>query len=156
MHIDDSTCHWNSNNNNNLNDYNNHNKNNICSINKFIEEGNDDNLLSNIVVNTAADDNFARLFQPLYSFLTTFGDNILKAVITLFVVIDPIGIIPLFASLTKKMQKNEIKKVSQTATITSGVLLFVFAIAGTQIFALFGIDIFSFMIAGGMLFLLYQ
>jgi multiple antibiotic resistance protein len=127
-------------------------KNNICSLNKSIQD-NDDNPLSNVavVINTIANDTFARLFRPLYSFLTTFGATILKSVITLFVVIDPIGIIPLFASLTEKMQKNEIKTVSQTATITSGVLLFVFAIAGTQIFALFGIDIFSFMIAGGML-----
>jgi multiple antibiotic resistance protein len=37
------------------------------------------------------------------------------------------------------------------ATITAGVLLFVFAIAGTQTFAILGIDIFSFMIAGGIL-----
>ena len=164
MHIDDNiACNWNSNNNssnnNNFNYCNNHNnKKSICSINKCItEEDNDNNnsLLNVAIVaiaSTVADnDTFARLFQPLYLFLTTFGATILKSVITLFVVIDPIGIIPLFASLTEKMQRNEIKAVSQTATITSGVLLFVFAIAGTQIFTLFGIDIFSFMIAGGVL-----
>jgi multiple antibiotic resistance protein len=102
------------------------NKNIICRSNiKFI---NNNNLFSNAV-----------------------DYDILKAVITLFVVIDPIGIVPLFASFTQKMQNKERKAVSQTATITAGVLLFVFAIAGTQIFAIFGIDIFSFMIAGGIL-----
>ena len=76
-------------------------------------------------------------------FLNEFGIEVVKAVITLFVVIDPIGIIPLFASYTEKMQTKDRKSVSQTATITAGVLLFVFAIAGTQIFAILGIDIFS-------------
>jgi multiple antibiotic resistance protein len=72
-------------------------------------------------------------------------------VITLFVVIDPIGIVPLFASYTERMQTQDRKSISKTATITAGVLLFVFAIAGTQIFAILGIDIFSFLIAGGIL-----
>ena len=121
------------------------NKNIICRSNiKFI---NNNNLFSNAVDYAS----FAKLLQLLSSFLNTSGIDILKAVITLFVVIDPIGIVPLFASFTQKMQNKERKAVSQTATITAGVLLFVFAIAGTQIFAIFGIDIFSFMIAGGIL-----
>jgi multiple antibiotic resistance protein len=92
--------------------------------------------------------------QLMSEFLNEFGIEVVKAVITLFVVIDPIGIIPLFASYTEKMQTKDRKSVSQTATITAGVLLFVFAIAGTQIFAILGIDIFSFMIAGGILLLI--
>ena len=40
---------------------------------------------------------------------------------------------------------------SKTAIITSGIVLVVFAIAGTGILRLFGITIFSFMIAGGVL-----
>jgi multiple antibiotic resistance protein len=124
--------------NNNAN-YNN----NICSNIKFINN-------KNVFSNTGYDV-FTNPFQPLSLFLNKYGIDILKAVITLFVVIDPIGIVPLFASLTQKMQRNEQKAVSQTATITAGVLLFVFAIAGNQIFSIFGIDIFSFMIAGGVL-----
>ena len=93
----------------------------------------------------------AEPFQLISTFLDGYGNEILKAVITLFVVIDPIGIIPLFASITEKMQSKDRKTISQTATITAGILLFIFAIAGTQIFAIFGIDVFSFMIAGGVL-----
>jgi multiple antibiotic resistance protein len=84
-------------------------------------------------------------------FWNEFGIDVVKAVITLFVVIDPIGIVPLFASYTERMQTKDRKSVSKIATITAGVLLFVFALAGTQIFAILGIDIFSFMIAGGIL-----
>ena len=43
-------------------------------------------------------DALAEPFQLISTFLDEYGNEILKAVITLFVVIDPIGIIPLFAS----------------------------------------------------------
>ncbi|MBD0359300.1 MAG: MarC family protein, partial [Nitrososphaeraceae archaeon] len=79
-----------------------------------------------------------------------FGD-IIKYTIALFVVIDPIGTVPLFIALTENMQKRERKAVSKIAVITAGVLLIVFAVAGTQILSIFGITIFSFLIAGGVL-----
>ena len=49
------------------------------------------------------------------------------------------------------MEKHERKAVSKVAIITAAGLLIVFAIAGTQILAIFGITIFSFMVAGGVL-----
>jgi multiple antibiotic resistance protein len=79
-----------------------------------------------------------------------FGD-IIKYTIALFVVIDPIGTVPLFIALTENMQKRERKAVSKIAIITAGVLLIVFAVAGTQILSIFGITISSFLIAGGVL-----
>jgi multiple antibiotic resistance protein len=94
---------------------------------------------------------FSNLLPTLFSISDTFSDDLLKSVIALFVVIDPIGNIPLFIALTKKMGKGEQKAVSKTTIITAGLLLIVFAIAGTQILGLFGISIFSFMIAGGVL-----
>jgi multiple antibiotic resistance protein len=103
---------------------------------------------------TPTDRVLAKPIHLMSEFFNEFGIEVVKAVITLFVVIDPIGIVPLFASYTEKMQTKDRKSVSQTATITAGVLLFVFAIAGTQIFAILGIDIFSFMIAGGILLLI--
>ena len=69
----------------------------------------------------------------LVEYLNDEGIEIAKSVITLFVVIDPIGIVPLFASFTEKMQPRDRRSISQTATVTAGVLLLVFAIAGTQI-----------------------
>ena len=87
----------------------------------------------------------------LFSFLNIFGDDLLRATISLFVVINPIGTIPLFASITQKMQKKEQDKVLKTTVITAGALLIIFAVAGTQILSIFGITISSFMIAGGVL-----
>jgi multiple antibiotic resistance protein len=79
-----------------------------------------------------------------------FGE-LLKSTIALFVVLNPIGTVPLFIAITQNMRKEERKAVSKTAIITSGIVLVVFAIAGTEILRLFGITIFSFMIAGGVL-----
>jgi multiple antibiotic resistance protein len=94
---------------------------------------------------------FSNSLQTLFSISDTFGDDLLRSIIALFVVIDPIGTIPLFFAITEKMGKGEWKSVSKTTIITAGLLLIVFAIAGTQILGLFGITIFSFMIAGGVL-----
>ena len=93
----------------------------------------------------------SNILQKQFSVPSTVGYDTLKSTIALFVVIDPIGAVPLFIALTEKMEKQEKKAVSKTAIITSGVLLVVFAVAGTQILAIFGITIFSFMIAGGIL-----
>ena len=89
--------------------------------------------------------------QDLLSVSDTFQNDIITSVIALFVVIDPIGNIPLFIAFTKKLEKAEHKTVSKTAIITAAALLFLFGVAGTQILGLFGITIFSFMIAGGTL-----
>src|SRR5919109_464091 len=91
------------------------------------------------------------VLQRLFAVSDTFRDNIIKYTIALFVVIDPIGIVPLFIAITENKRKEERKAVSKVAVITAGVLLIVFAVAGTQILSIFGITIFSFMIAGGVL-----
>ena len=81
----------------------------------------------------------------------TFTDDLLKSVVSLFVVVNPIGKVPLFITLTQKMEKQNKKLVSKNAIITTAVLLTVFAVAGIQLLSIFGISIFSFMIAGGIL-----
>ena len=90
------------------------------------------------------------LLQREFTRSEEFGD-LLKSTIALFVVLNPIGTVPLFIAITQNMKKEERKAVSKTAIITSGIVLVVFAIAGTWILRLFGITIFSFMIAGGVL-----
>ena len=94
---------------------------------------------------------FSNSIQTLFPISDTFGDDLLRSVIALFVVIDPIGTIPLFIAITEKMGKGERKAVSKTTIVTAGLLLIVFAIAGTQMLGLFGITIYSFMVAGGVL-----
>jgi multiple antibiotic resistance protein len=108
---------------------------------------------------------YARIFLPILEFIDflyskfssafvisdKFMDNMLKSVIALFVVVNPIGKIPVFITLTEKMEKEKKKLVSKNAVITTAVLLTLFAVAGIQLLSVFGISIFSFMIAGGVL-----
>ena len=91
------------------------------------------------------------LSLPVFVIPPDFFENLIKSTIALFVVIDPVGSVPLFIALTEKMEKNERKAVSKIAIITAAALLTVFAIAGSEILTIFGITIYSFMIAGGIL-----
>ena len=82
---------------------------------------------------------------------STFLTDLIRSTIALFVVIDPIGSVPIFIALTHKMESGERSSITKTAIITAAGLLFVFAVAGTQILSIFSITISSFMVAGGIL-----
>ena len=49
------------------------------------------------------------------------------------------------------MEKEKKKLVSKDCVVTTAVLLTLFAVAGIELLSVFGISIFSFMIAGGVL-----
>ena len=82
-------------------------------------------------------------------------EGLLKAFITLFVVMDPVGNIPIFTSLTRGMPFVEIKKNVNRSVFVAGILMFVFLFLGVQIFDFFGININSFRIAGGIILLIF-
>ena len=83
--------------------------------------------------------------------MADFLAELLKSTVALFVIIDPIGSVPVFMTLTQKLEKVERLSVTKTAIATAAGLLFVFAVAGTQIMSIFGITLVSFMVAGGIL-----
>ena len=76
---------------------------------------------------------------------------LLKATLALFIIVDPIGLIPLFLELTKDMNEDARKKTLKVAMSTATTLLFLFALLGREILLFFNISIYSFMIAGGFL-----
>ena len=93
------------------------------------------------------------VWNNLYPHIDRSLNDLLKSTVALFVVIDPIGSVPLFIALTKDMKSADRKRVSTSAIITAASLLIVFAIAGTQILSIFGITIFSFITVGLMQFI---
>jgi len=75
--------------------------------------------------------------------------NILLSFIPLFVAVDAIGVLPIFASLTEGLEKNEKAKVIIQSMLTASGLAVGFILVGKLVFRFLGITIGDFMIAGG-------
>ena len=78
-------------------------------------------------------------------------EGIIESFIALFVVMDPVGNLPIIIHLTKGMPIKEIKRNIDRSVFVAAVLLYVFLFLGLQIFDFFGININSFQIAGGLI-----
>jgi len=83
-----------------------------------------------------------------------FITDLTRATMALFIIVDPFGNIPIFMGLTEKIPDAQRKKVYNTATLVGFALLLVFAFTGQEIFSLFGLSIYSFEVAGGILLLI--
>ncbi|EHP83713.1 MarC family protein [Methanotorris formicicus] len=70
---------------------------------------------------------------------------------SLFIIVDPVGIIPIFHILTYYYSKDEQIEIIKSATVTATITLLIFALFGTYIFDYFGITLDSFKVAGGLL-----
>ena len=77
-------------------------------------------------------------------------DQLLENMILLFVAVDPIALIPIFASLTKGLKNQEIKKIYIQATFVSLIILSLFWLFGETVLNLMGISMSSFRIIGGL------
>ena len=77
-------------------------------------------------------------------------DQLLENTILLLVAVDPIALIPIFASLTKGLKSEEIKKIYFQATFVSLIILSLFWLLGEAILNLMGISMSSFRIIGGL------
>ena len=86
--------------------------------------------------------------------LVAFTSDLIKMVIALFIVVDPLGNVPIFMSLTENMDKPQRRRTFRLATLTGLILLAFFSVVGQNILILFGISLDSFMIAGGILLLI--
>ncbi len=80
--------------------------------------------------------------------------ELLKAFITLFVVMDPAGNVPIFIAVTRSMSNEERKKELNNAVVVATLLLLVFAFLGRFVLNALNISLESFKVAGGILLLL--
>jgi multiple antibiotic resistance protein len=77
-------------------------------------------------------------------------DQLLENTILLFVAVEPIALITIFASLTKGLKNQEIKKIYIQATFVSLIILSLFWLFGETVLNLMGISMSSFRIIGGL------
>lgn len=75
----------------------------------------------------------------------------LSAVVTLFIVIDPIALAPIFISITASMPESQRYNVARRAVCVAATIMAVFALAGRPLLQALGISINAFYIAGGIL-----
>jgi multiple antibiotic resistance protein len=78
----------------------------------------------------------------------------IQALVTIFVAVEPMALVPTFAALTGKMDAVERRRTAVNATLIAGGVLIVFAIAGRVVLDALGIGIPAMRIAGGLLLLL--
>lgn len=76
---------------------------------------------------------------------------LITAFATLFVVIDPPGIVPLFIALTRGMDAPRRRAMAARACLIAAGLLLLFGVAGEAILTFVGISMPAFRIAGGIL-----
>jgi multiple antibiotic resistance protein len=78
----------------------------------------------------------------------------LKTFIGLLAIVNPIGAIPIFISLTTGMDDTQRLKVVHTVAIAVGIILLTALFIGEALLGFFGITINSFRVGGGILILL--
>jgi multiple antibiotic resistance protein len=78
-------------------------------------------------------------------------EMLVSAFVTLFVIIDPIGLAPLFIALTQGMTEQQRMKVGRRALLVSFVILLAFGLFGERLLTAIGISIPAFRISGGLL-----
>jgi multiple antibiotic resistance protein len=72
----------------------------------------------------------------------------------IFGVMDPVGNVPVFISLTGKMERKKQQDLATAAVLRAGVILVIFVFLGSAILNAFQISIESFRIAGGIILVL--
>jgi multiple antibiotic resistance protein len=78
----------------------------------------------------------------------------IKIFVALLVIVNPLGIIPIFVAMTASNSPTESKVVARVAAQTVAVVLVVSALLGERVLEVFGISIASFKVGGAILIML--
>ncbi|MEM7720516.1 MAG: MarC family protein [Pseudomonadota bacterium] len=76
---------------------------------------------------------------------------LITAFVTLFVIIDPLGLAPLFVALTQGQTSAERRRIAITACVVGGGVLTAFGVFGETVLSIAGISMPAFRVAGGAL-----
>lgn len=81
------------------------------------------------------------------------SDFIISIFITLMVTIDPLGMVPIFVSLTVSMTTRQKRTVALRSSFIALIVLTVFALFGEKVLGVLGITLPAFRTAGGLMLL---
>ncbi len=71
---------------------------------------------------------------------------------SLFTMVNPLGVIPLYIGMTSHLPARESQKIAAKATFMAAIILILFALTGKFLFDFFGISVHSLRIVGGVIF----
>ena len=77
-----------------------------------------------------------------------------KIFTTLLAIVNPLGVIPIFISLTDGLPEQERKRIARTTSVAVAVVLIAATLIGKLLLNFFGISVASFKVGGGILLLL--
>lgn len=69
-------------------------------------------------------------------------------------IVDPVGLVPMFLSMTGSDSPEKCRTMARRACLTAGLVLTFFALFGTLVFQVFGVTLAAFRVAGGLLLML--
>lgn len=78
-------------------------------------------------------------------------DYVFSAAVTMLVVIDPVGLVPIFIAVTSDLSASERRTVAIRASLIAIAILVLFGLAGAPLLHALGITLPAFRIAGGLL-----
>src|SRR5215468_3845449 len=78
-------------------------------------------------------------------------EYLVSAIVTLFVVVDPIGLVPIFLSVTTGIPEAARRQVGLRAALIAGAILAGTALIGDWLLRQLGITLPAFRVAGGLL-----
>jgi multiple antibiotic resistance protein len=80
--------------------------------------------------------------------------DLLKPLIALLAIVNPIGVIPFFIHFTQGFTRKQRQATARIAAIAAFIVIAVSALAGLKIIEFFGISLASFQVGGGLLLLM--
>src|SRR5271169_34909 len=78
----------------------------------------------------------------------------IKIFTTLLAIVNPLGVIPIFVSLTCDLAEQQRKRIARTTSIAVAIILIVATLVGKPLLNFFGVSIASFKVGGGILLML--
>ncbi len=76
-------------------------------------------------------------------------DHLLKFFVTFLVVVEPVGVIPIFIAVTEGVAESERRRMARKGVLIAGGIFLVFAFGGGLFLRLLGISLDAFRLFGG-------
>ncbi|MFZ8837691.1 MAG: MarC family protein [Pyrobaculum sp.] len=82
--------------------------------------------------------------------------NLLASTVALYIIVDPIGNIPLFTAVTARLDPRRRRRVLVLSVAVAALILVLFAVFGVEFFGYFGVTLGDFMVASGIILVVFS